>query len=366
LKDEKIMRTTKRFWPTLMLAAGAFLTACGGGNDTAPASSTNSDQLAQTSTVAGLTFFYQQGVLPTTTSGNYAAVGSPNRWDLNRDMSLSDGYDDQFDDALVLSIVSVSGTSTAASGRFPTDTQYAELIFNTPEYGAANGSVGAYFTRTDALSANPSSTDTAAWLLPTPDSRLQQTVTFPSTTGTLNLTWEATASSGLRTGNFNSEPDYYFRVVLRSNTGTVATLYEESSNTSIGSDGSADVTSFAGQTLLLSFESRNTYGNVRIDNVSLLNGVSEVINNGTFAANGTGWRVNTPTLTQNVTSGTRTVANLTVQRSVYVPPTEKWGRWTDVIMKLIWDLTMLVSFTPHLIPTASPSALGMAAREIEI
>jgi hypothetical protein len=323
----------------LGLALVAVLSACGGGNDIATTTTTtnttttatNTVQLAQTSTVAGLTYFYQQGVL--ISGGNCCpdapAVGSPNYYDLRRDFTLGDGFYDQFDGGLQLSVVSSSGTSTATiSGSFPSDQQYSELTFNTPEYGAANGSVGAYFTRTDALSANASSTNTAAWLIPSPDSRLQQTVTFPSTTGTLTLTWAQTNNASQ--GNFGSEPSSYFRVVLRSNTGTVATLFSQGSAGTTGTAGSADVTSFAGQTLILSFEARSTRRSIMIDDVSLLNGATQVITNGNFSANGTGWLVNTPTLTQNVTSGTRTVADLTVQRSVYVPPTEKWGRWTDV------------------------------------
>jgi hypothetical protein len=333
------MRIHLKIWAAFAIAAA--LTACGGGNDTAPVtggsqpvvtsttSTTSTEQLAQTSTVAGLTYFYQQGVLPLTSGESYAAVGSPNYYDLNADLSLEDGRNDQFDGALLLSITSTSGTSTATvSGSFRSDQLYSELTFNTPEYGAANGSVGAYFTRTDALNASPTSTDIAAWLLPTPDSRLQQTVTFPASTGSLTLTWDT--FNGPRSGRFSSEPNYYFRVVLRSNTGTVATLYEQTNGISTGTNNIADVTSFAGRTLLLSFEARSTQNNIRIDNVSLLNGATQVITNGDFSANGTGWQVNTPTLTQNVTSGTRTVAGLTVQRSVYVPPTEKWGRWTDV------------------------------------
>ena len=334
----------KLFKPLISAVLIALLAACGGGDGTTTVSDgtpADSVQLAQTSTVAGLPVFYQQGTVTavvglSATSDQYAAVGSPNCVDLDRALGLSDGCTDQFDGALGISISSVSvGTSTTASGTFLYDQLYAELTFNTPEYGAAQGSVGATFFSEDKRRLTPSSTNTVAWLTPSGDSRLQQTITFPST-GPLTLTWATTGSPERGSLDDNIA---YFRVVLRDSAGTlVGTLYEMRSDVEgeTGTNGSADVSAYTGQTLVLSFESRSvsTYvgndGQISVDNVSLLNSATQVISNGDFQAGASGWRVNTPTLTQNVTSGARTVANLSVRRSVYAPPTEKWVRWADV------------------------------------
>jgi hypothetical protein len=331
------MKNMKSLLSLLFVSTVALLSACGGSNDVA--SSSDTVQLAQTSTVAGLTVFYQQGTVTVASDGGtleqYAAIGSPNCIDLNRDFSLDDGCTDQFDDALEISIQSVAaGTTTIASGNFPSNQQYSELTFYTPEYGAANGSVGAVFLASDRRSLVSTSTDTVAWMTPSPDSRLQQTVAFPAGTAPLTLTWSMTGNS--TAAEFNDE-SRFFRVVLRDNAGgIVATLYEDSNLASIGSNGIADVTAYRGQTLLLSFELRSLSdyiddgGVVSINTVSLLDGTTEIIANGDFQSGGTSWVTNRPTLTQNVTSGTRSVANLTVQRSVYAPPTEKWARWADV------------------------------------
>jgi hypothetical protein len=336
----------KTFLGIVLASAVALLSACGGSDSPivnpgapAPAPAPETVQLAQTSTVAGLTVFYQQGTVTVASDGGtteqYAAIGSPNCVDLNNDFSFSDGCSDQFDGALAISIESIAaGTTTVASGSFPNNQNYSELTFYTPEYGAANGSVGAVFLGADRRALNPVSTDTIAWMVPSADSRLQQTVTFPVGAGSLNLTWSA--SGRPQEGNLSGEP-YFFRVVLRNSAGSlVATLYERSDSRTIGTGGSADVTAYRGQSLLLSFEVRSVSdyisdnGLMSINSVSLLDGSSQLIANGDFQAGATGWITNRPTLSQNVSSGTRSVANLTVRRSVYAPPTEKWARWADV------------------------------------
>lgn len=316
-------------------------------------------ELAAPSTVAGLTTFYQVGANDDERKGYSVPGVSPNSWDLNEDMSLEDGGVDQFDGALELSVSSLRG-ATATSGSFPNDQVYSELKFLTPEYAGAAGTAGAVFnssTPTYATLSNRPNTTTIAWLTPSQDSRIQQTVTIPSMNpGTLTWNTISRGSASASLGNFTGETAF-FRVVLRNSAGAITgTLFDEQNGSVItGTRVHADLTPYAGQTLALSFEARSTYNpdnskfGPGIDNVSLLNGATQLITNGTFEAGGAGWTVNKPVASQNVASGTRTVAELTTQRSVYVPPTEKWGRWTDAFTNpTATTITSTVSYATNL------------------
>jgi hypothetical protein len=341
-----------------MMATVALLAGCGGGDSTpvgftapppgapavAPAPAPVAPptvQLAAASAVPGLTYFYQVGPNDDTRGGWAVPGASPNVWDLNTDMSVEDGGNDQLDGALELSITSNSG-GMPLSGSFPFDQAYSELKYLTPEYTGATGTAGALFNSAKVREAPLKNTTTIAWITPSQDSRIQQTVTVPSV-GAGTLTWDTISNSLSANGSdgngstFTGD-SYFFRVVLRNSAGAVVgTLYDEQSGSVVtGTLGVADMTPYAGQTLALSFEARSYYHGEEygyygpgIDNVSLLHGATELITNGTFEAGGTGWTTNKPVASQNVASGTRTVADLTTQRSVYVPPTEKWGRWTD-------------------------------------
>ncbi|CAN5616217.1 hypothetical protein BH11PSE7_BH11PSE7_18820 [soil metagenome] len=343
-----------------LMASVALLAGCGGGDSTpvgftapppgapavapAPAPAPVAPptvQLAAASAVPGLTFFYQVGPNDDPRGGYSVPGASPNVWDLNADMSMEDGGHDQLDGALSLSIKSMSGV-IANSGSFPSDQTYSELKYLTPEYTGATGTAGALFNSAKVKEAPLANTTTIAWLTPSQDSRMQQTVTVPSV-GAGTLTWDtisntASANGSDGSGSIFTGDSYFFRVVLRNSAGAVVgTLYDEQSGSVVsGTLGVADMTPYAGQTLALSFEARSYYHGEEygyygpgIDNVSLLHGATQVITNGTFEAGGTGWATNQPVASQNVASGTRTVADLTTQRSVYVPPAEKWGRWTD-------------------------------------
>jgi len=292
-------------------------------------------QLAAASAVAGLTVFYQVGTNDDTRKEFAGPGASPNSWDLKSDMTLEDGGHDQFDTALALSITSLSG-GMPRSGSFPSDQNYSELKYLTPEYTGATGTAGALFNSSTVTYTVLANTSTIAWLMPSQDSRVQQTVTVPSVAaGT--LTWDTISTRKSASKGYFGGENAFFRVVLRNSGGAVVgTLYNEQDGTAVtGTIGVADMSPYAGQTLALSFEARSTYNpdnnayGPGIDNVSLLNGATQIITNGTFEAGGTGWTTNQPVASQNVASGTRTVADLTTQRSVYVPPTEKWGRWTD-------------------------------------
>jgi len=294
-------------------------------------------QLAATSTVAGLTVFYQAQTMVDTGGGWAVPAASPNSWDLNRDFSLEDGGRDQFDTALAISVTSGNGIVTTTAS-FPSNQNYSELKYLTPEYGAADGTAGAIISNSTLTYSPFTNTTTVAWLSPSQDSRLQQTVVLPAGPGPLTLSWDTLSKSigGSSSGYLTGETSF-FKVVLRSSAGVLlGTLYEGQNGAVVtGTLGTANVTAFAGQTVVLSFEARSTYNpdnnnyGPGVDNVSLLNGATELIVNGSFEAGATGWMVNKPQSSQNVASGTRTVADFVVQRSVYVPPTEKWGRWVD-------------------------------------
>ena len=317
--------------------------AAGPGPDPLPGPSTPVAELAGPASGPGLAVFYQY--MPVAESRqDYASPGSPNAYILQRGFSTKGGmYQLGGMGALQLNIV--QGTATAA---FPLDQRFPELTFLTPEETIPGG--GAAFG--PPLIADPNTalgtswsgfanTSTIAWLKSSPDSRLQQVLNLPSNpSGPLVLTWQTLHQSGTRAqyGWLADEP-FYFRVVLRDMAGGwVETLFEEQAGIVVaGGDGIADVSAHAGRTLVLSFETRTShdaagdYYGPGIDNVSLRDGASELVVNGDFEAGATGWTVNAPVTSQNVVSGTRTVAGLEVRRSVYVPVAEKWGRWTDMV-----------------------------------
>jgi hypothetical protein len=97
---------------------------------------------------------------------------------------------------------------------------------------------------------------------------------------------------------------------------------------------SADLSAYAGQIILLSFETRGTnlIGYATVDDVSLTsNGGANLLVNGDFETGDlSGWTTNAPQELQNVTSGVRTLGGLNVTRSFYTVPNRLWGRWVDV------------------------------------
>jgi len=128
--------------------------------------------------------------------------------------------------------------------------------------------------------------------------------------------------------------------VVRSTTGDLlGTLYASS----VSSDeegprsgaewGSADLTPYAGQTVVLSFE-RDAPGTgpMLISNVSVLDSAEvpvQFVTNGDFAAGTDAWVVRTRKVSQNVRSGVRTLAGLDVQRTFYTQPNQLWARYAD-------------------------------------
>lgn len=306
------------------------------GSSSSPAASTSTHTL--TSAVLGTLVVAPTSNLVTAFSQTIAATdndgtpfpGQANVWEISGDFSLEDGFNDQCDDCLILS---VGGT------QFPYDQNYSELTFYTPTMGSAEGVITAAVT--DGINTDPpviSGTYSGALGLVS-NARLQQTLNLTAATGTVSLTW----SDGLafNTGNMVNEPDSVYQVVLRDTNGALLdTLYQaDSAGGSLGTDGSADLTIYAGQTVVLSFERSSTanasyYNTVYavIDDVSVTDGGAvEYVANGDFETGDlTGWAANSASEIQNMTSGVRALEGLDVKRSFYSVPNKKWARWVDV------------------------------------
>ena len=255
--------------------------------------------------------------------------GQANYWDISPDFSLSDGYDDQFDGAMQLTVA----TTGVSSSAFPYDQSYSELTFYTPTVGTADGLVVA--TVTDGVRNNASlvSGTYSAALGSVSDARLQRTVDVTGFTGAVTLNWNDTGSFG--SGSMNGEPASTYQVVLRDSTGVLLSTLFTSTGAGLGAH-SVDITPGMGDpaSRVLSFERfGSVYGNsVSIDDVSVVDGAANLyVTNGDFeTGNLSGWTVNSPQEIQNMTSGVRTLEGLDVKRSFYTVPNKKWARWVDV------------------------------------
>lgn len=315
------------------IVAAAVLAGCGGGSGPEAASPVADPaplpdpvvppqagpELA-TATALPAMIAFGQTVDATDGDGQYAP-GQANVFDLRNDFAISDGYNDQFDGALQL-VINVAGTDYP----FPSDQLYAELTALGPELGAADGVKTVTFTADPAWTSSP-----AAVLHPVSDARLQQTLDLRSAAGhAVDLTWSG--SPQVSPSGFN-EP-YYFRVVVRDTAGALlSTLFLQDDLGISGTWGSASLSAFGGQVVVLSFEQRSTWGCSRIDDVSVVDVVTttQFVTNGDFVAGATGWTVPAPRVSQNVRSGARTVPGVgSVERSFFTQPNARWGRMTDV------------------------------------
>ena len=286
------------------------------------------------SAAAGATTTYNQSV-----GAQYPPLfqapfpGQVNFWDLDRDFSLGDGGEDQFDGALQLSVTSPTATDT-----FPIDQNYSDLTFATPSLSTGDG------VETATVAKGPDFVPIAGtysvWLAGTSDSRLQQEIDLTGASAPLTLSWKDDIYVAV--GNFSTltgNPAAYYRVVLRDPaTGALlaSLLPEETSSATSPESHSIDLSTYAGQKVLLSFETRGTntvFGSkAEVDDVSLTDGAgTQLVDNGDFET-GTlsGWSTNSPQVLQNVTSAPRTLGGLTVTRSFYTVPNQMWGRWVDV------------------------------------
>ncbi|RQO53747.1 hypothetical protein DBV14_13245 [Variovorax sp. KBW07] len=271
---------------------------------------------------AGVAFL--QTIAATDGDGSQAP-GQANIWDLNNDFSLQDGGNDQVDTALALS-VSVG----ASPDSFPSDQLYSELTALGPEMGVADGELQVSFASDPAFGG----TGGYAFLHPGTEVRLQQTLNLGAAAGGVSLSWSGNGLPDFlnaKEGNLK-DPTEFRQVVVRDAAGVVqSTLYRADPGGETGTWGTALLTPFVGQTVVLSFEQRLSAGFGVIDDVSVTDASShEFVVNGGFESQGTGWHVPSTKVSQNLRSGVRTLNGLEVQRSFYTQPNLLWGRFTDV------------------------------------
>ncbi|HSN92239.1 MAG TPA: hypothetical protein VLS93_13495 [Anaeromyxobacteraceae bacterium] len=272
-----------------------------------------------------------------------AFPGSANLWDLAADFSLFDGWDDQFDGGLALfvgtlattppTLASLAGEVYLPSGLegFPSDQAFAELSFHEPVYAAADLLLAAASDGSDLFPLTvPVAGTRSAFLAPTGDSRLGQVVDLTSASDAAILAWsdQVYLYGGLVTGGIGAA----YRVVLRDpDTGALLATARESL-VGAGGDHSFSLAPFVGRPVLLSFEFRSAgLYYARIDAVSVVDvAAPEPIVNGGFENGLAGWTPSTGGQSQNLVSGTRTLAGLQVTRGFFAAPGSHWARWVDV------------------------------------
>jgi hypothetical protein len=316
---------------SLSLMSAAVLAGCGGGGggDDLPQMDPPGPvppagpELATPTTLPAITLFARTG---TASDGEASTMGpgQSNTFELKLDFSLDDGGNDQFDDALLLSLT-VGGSTL----NFPEDQTYDELTAYGPVLSAADG------VKAASITTEPDWVETgnASAVLPCGlDTRLQQTLNLgPAAGHNLELSW----SGETRVGRYSFDEPYYFQVVIRDASGAVlSTLYREEDSGTTGTWGIASLTAFAGRIITLSFEQRSSSGLASvIDNVSVIDTDTgtEYVVNGDFEGGATGWTLPVLPVVQNIASGVRAMAGLgTVQRHFFTQPNVLWGRMTDV------------------------------------
>ena len=299
------------------------LSGCGGGSSSAapapaPAPGPVLGTLITTPSFTPVTVFPQ--FIATTDTDGAVAPGMSNYWDIDTDFSLADGGDDQFDGFLVM---------TVGATFFPSDQAQSELTYYTPVMGAADGAMVVSVSSDTNVWYSAITGTYSAYLYPTGNSVMKQTVSLATATGTVTLNCSLGGNS--YAGNIPGGPDT-FRIVVRNAAGTeLEELYSITDGSS--SSGSADLTAYAGQTIVLSFEHKGQWEPIVVDDVSITDSIAhEFVTNGGFETGSLApWTTNTAAnMVQNITSGTRTLEGLDVTRSFYSVPNKLWGRWVDV------------------------------------
>ena len=264
--------------------------------------------------------------------------GQANVWSLDSDFTLVDGYDNQFDYALALDVISGSTSSTF----FPTDQEYSELTYYTPVMGTADGVKTVVVSNGTSIVLSPLAGTYSAYLNATSDSRLQRTLDLTAATGITGLTLDWTDKVSLDSGALFGY-DASYRVVLRKPDGTfLKEIPNITTSSVVPRNHSTDLLSYypqaKGQIIVVSFEFKSMTSPWNrafaiIDSVSVtdrLNGPNYVTNGNFETGDLTGWATNTPVEVQNITSGMRTVEGLNIKRSFYTVPNNLWARWVDV------------------------------------
>jgi len=324
-KTRKEIYKMKRTFAVLavMLMLLAMLSGCSDKKTAAPAAAAPVTILTTALTYSPVNVIPQ--FIPS--SDGAVAPGMANFWDILPDLSLADGGDDQFDMILGLTV----GTTD-----FPMDQVYSELTFTGPLMGAAEGAM-VVSVSSDTTSWYSAITGTySAFIYPTGNSILQQTVVLTSATGTVTLNYSIDgASYGGSTdwGSYITGAPDTFRIVVRNSAGTELEEIYSLSDSSDSGDYTADLTAYRGQVIAIAFEHQGQQEPIVIDNVSVTDSAAtEFVTNGDFETGVLApWISNTAAnLAQNMTSGTRTLESLDVTRSFYTVPNKLWGRWVDV------------------------------------
>ncbi len=346
----------RMFSLSLVGAAVASLTGClHGGDDNGVIAG---PELATATSLAAATMFLQ--TIAVTDGDSIPAPDQGNSWELDQDFSINDGFDDQFDGALALQ-VDVAGNVED----FPEDQTFAELTAFGPELGAADGVKSVSFTTDPGFVMNGT---TSAALHPVPDARLQQTLNLTTAVAPITLTYAG--SNNADNYAFGDEP-FFLQVVVRDTAGVLlATLFRSDNAATTGVfRGPSDLSAFAGQSVVLSFEQRSTESDATmIDDVSVVDGnAAQFVTNGDFELGATGWTVPTVMVSQNVRSGVRTLNGLEVQRSFFTQPNQLWARLTDVFFNPTASaIDAIVSYNTNLgsddsgIIYDTPGAVGKA------
>jgi hypothetical protein len=349
-QKEALMYFREKTWLLFfLLPLALFISACGHSSDSTAGSSSEfiPGELINSPVPTPLTSFAQTLANNDTDTGNSSYdlfPGQANVWDISNEFELEDGNDDQFDNALQLTVGATS---------FPAQT-YDELTFYTPYMDDTQGVKTAAVSDGSTLySMSPIAGSYSAFLAPTSNSRLQQTVDLRSATVPIDVEWSHNAE--LYGGNIATYTPSY-RVVIRDTDGNeLAELYSTNADTGLQSH-SYSLNAYEGQIIVLSFESANTPEDwdsnvVEIDSVRVWDSVTnQFLTNGDFESGDlTGWTTNTPQEVQNMTSGVRTLEGLDVTRSFYTVPNSLWGRWVDVFTNNTGsDITKTITYYTNL------------------
>lgn len=331
------MRTARSFFA---FAALVVLAACRlppdcpphHGGSTGPTGPTG-PTLGQPTDLVGFLSFQQ--VVPVS-DPDRLRPGVANVWDLQPDLSLADGGDDQFDGALALRV----GTLPT---RPPTwDSVLAELD-GLDAFGPVDLPGGIRFYTPlvkDGLVAAaadpflPARGAASARLLPWVSGRLSQTVDLGDAAGAVQL-------SLLRyyelSTHFPGLDATAWRVrLLDPATGAVLRTVEEATGNAGSAVGvlTADLSDLAGRQVQLAIENRSER-DAFVDDVSIRDGGgagAERVRNGDFETGDlSGW---TASVLSSQPSGLATaapqpLAGLAVTRAFHATPTSPWGRWVD-------------------------------------
>ena len=250
-----------------------------------------------------------------------AAPGQANFWDLRTDLALGDGNNNQFNGALRLCV-----TVGADVQPFPSDQTYAGLTAYGPELGAGDGVKTVTFV-------GPGN----AHLHPVRGVKLQQTLDLRNAVAPISLAWASqynAAAFAASAESFSDEP-FSWQVVLRDSSGTLLKTFfrfdqTDTTGIGVGADGSGELSAYANQTVVLSFEHESPAYGSQVASVSVTDGNgTQFVVNGDFASGARGWSVPAVQASHNVQSAPRTLHGLAVRRMFYTEPDALWGRWTD-------------------------------------